>query len=77
MNSRVNRSIGVKPKDINNEHYLQVLYTAVKDRKVPKPKLKSGNKVRLAIEDYNFPKGTNHNLRTTFIKLKRCLRGSL
>ena len=57
MNSRVNRSIGMKPKDVKNEHYLQVLYTSMKDQKTQKPKLKSGVKVRLALEDYNFRKG--------------------
>ena len=57
MNSRVNRSIGMKPKDVKNEHYLQVLYTSMKDQKTQKPKLKSGDKVRLALEDYNFRKG--------------------
>ena len=57
MNSRVNRSVGMKRKDVRNEHHLQVLYTSMKDPKARKPKLKSGDKVRLAIEEYNFRKG--------------------
>ena len=60
MNSRVNNTTGLAPKDVRNHHYLQVLHSSRQQMKIPKlrkPKLQPGDKVRLAYAEKSFRKG--------------------
>lgn len=56
MNSRVNRSIGLKPKDVKNSNVLSILYN-YKFMSHKKPKFKPGDFVRITKEDIPFRKG--------------------
>ena len=57
INSRINRSIGLAPKDVVNADFLPVMYKRMKLRKNKKPNFKVGDEVRLVLVDHNFQKG--------------------
>ena len=57
INSRINRNIGLAPKDVVNADFLTVMYKRMKLRKNTKPKFQVGDKVRLALAEGNFQKG--------------------
>ena len=56
INSRINRSIGLAPKNVVNADFLTVLYKRMKLRKNKKPNFKVGDKVRLVLVGHNFQK---------------------
>ena len=56
INSRSNRSIKMKPKDVKNSDFMSILYNKpLKDYK--KPKFSVGDKVRISKLDLPFRKG--------------------
>ena len=57
INSRINRNIGLAPKDVVNADFLTVMYKRMKPRKNTKPKFQVGDKVRLALAEGKFQKG--------------------
>ena len=57
INSRINRNIGLAPKDVVNADFLTVMYKRMKLRKNTKPKFQVGDKVRLALAEGKFQKG--------------------
>ena len=57
INSRINRSIGLAPKDVVNADFLTVIHKPMKLRKNKKPNFQVGDKVRLALLEHNFQKG--------------------
>ena len=57
INSRINRSIGLAPKDVVNDDFLTVIYKRIKLRKNKKPNFQVGDKVRLEFVEHNFQKG--------------------
>ena len=57
INSRINRNIGLAPKDVVNADFLTVMYKRMKLRKNTKPKFQVGDKVRLALAESKFQKG--------------------
>ena len=57
INSRINRSIGLAPKDVVNADFLTVMYKRMKLQKNKKPNFKVGDKVRLVLVGHNFQKG--------------------
>ena len=54
--SRINRSIGLAPKDVVNADFLTVMYKRMKLRKNRKPNFEVGDKIRLALVEHNFQK---------------------
>ena len=56
INSRINRNIGLAPKDVVNADFLTVMYKRLKLRKNTKPKFQV-DKVRLALAESKFQKG--------------------
>lgn len=56
MNSRINRSIGMAPKDVKNSDALALIY-AQKPAKYTKPKYKINDYVRISKKDIPFRKG--------------------
>ena len=56
-NSRINRNIGLAPKDLVNAEFLTVMYKRMKLRKNTKPKFQVGDKVRLALAESKFQNG--------------------
>ena len=61
INSRINRSIGLAPKNVINADFLTVMYKRMNLRKNKKPNFKVGDKVRLVLEEHNFQKGYKPN----------------
>ena len=59
INSRINRNIGLAPKDVVNADFLTVMYKRMKLRKNTKPMFQVGDKVRLALAEGNFRKDIN------------------
>ena len=57
INSRINRSIGLAPKDVVNADFFTDMYKRMKLRKNRKPNFQVGDKVRLALVEHNFQKG--------------------
>ena len=57
INSRINRNIGLAPKDVVNADFLTVMYKRMKLRKNTKPNFLVGDKVRLALAEGKFQKG--------------------
>ena len=57
INSRINRNIGLAPKDVVNADFLTVMYKRMKLRKNTNPKFQVGDKVRLALAEGKFQKG--------------------
>ena len=57
LNSRVNRSIGKAPKDVDNEDVLQILYSSRKPARERRPKFNVGDVVRIAKANIPFKKG--------------------
>ena len=57
INSRINRCIGLAPKDVVNAEFLTVMYKRMKLRKDKEPNFQVGDKVRLALVEHNFQKG--------------------
>ena len=56
INSRINRRIGLAPKDVVNADFLTVMYKRKKLRKNKKPNFKVDDKVRWVLVEHNFQK---------------------
>ena len=56
INSRINRSIRLAPKNVVNADFLTVMYKRMKLRKNKKTYFKVGDKVRLVLVGHNFQK---------------------
>ena len=76
LNSRINCSIDLIPKNVNNSHLLSILYSKIL-REFRKPKSKHGDRVRISKFDSPFRKGYKPQFTQEFSKLLQFLPENL